>query len=48
MTAEEKLKEIERMCKSWKLFRAICVDSESITVFEKAADEILKVIKENK
>ena len=51
MTAEEKLKEIEKTCESWKLIRAMGLnlsdDIDSFTVIERASNQILKIIKES-
>ena len=50
MTAEEKLKEIEKTCETWKILRGLGfkTSDDSWTLMEKAADGILKIIKENK
>ena len=51
-TAEEKLKEIEGICKLWKAIRAFSdtskkVEAQKVLSFiEKEADKILSIIKE--
>ena len=53
MTDKEKLKKIESTCETWKMLRAMGVaykgfarDDETYSIMEKAADGILKIIKE--
>ena len=52
MTDKEKLKEIEEICKVWKVLRVLGMESEKIEVsklydfIEKEADTILNIIKE--
>ena len=50
MTAEEKLKKIEKTCENWKLLRGggFKTSDDIWTIIEKAADTILKIIKESK
>tara|TARA_R100001163_G_C5060702_1_gene197542 strand:- start:851 stop:1012 length:162 start_codon:yes stop_codon:yes gene_type:complete len=52
MTDKEKLKEIKRICGSWKAIRAVSDTSKKVeaekalSFIEKQADEILNIIKE--
>ena len=48
MTAEEKLKEIKKTVKIWKLLPAISNVDKVTETAGKCADHILEIIKENK